>query len=206
MPIKGIVMRKAIKCTRPVKPHLVQGFSLIELMLVISIAAGIAVAALVFGSKVWESSKVADARELTRHLTASIQSRFAVFPNFQSLDGGSGPASAEWVPGVVLDPNGQVKGPWGSVVMMPYTLYQSADAWSLTFNQVPKGACVELLASLSRNFRGIGANGTMRWPASTGIGIDPSEATEICSNTVNSVVFVSQGRIVSNTAPVAPKF
>lgn len=183
-----------------------RGFSLVELILVIGVAAGVAAAALGFGAKVWEQSKVAEARELTRHLTSSIQSRFAVFSNFSALASGSGPASPEWVQGVTLDASGQVKGPWGSVVMMPYTLYQSADAWSLTFNQVPKGSCVELLASMSRNFKGVGANGQMLWPTPIGSGVDPSDAAVACSAAVNSVTFVSQGRVSSGGSPVEPRY
>lgn len=176
-----------------------KGFSLIEVILVIGVAAGIVIVALALGNKLGDSGKLVASRELAKQLTEVVDARFATFPNFAALN----ITDSSWVPGVAVDEAGNVMGPFGPVRLASATATVADDTWSMTFNQVPRGSCVEMLAILSANFKGSGANGVMS-TSPVGRAMDPTIAEGLCNGGVNSVIFIANPRNDTVAAPVVP--
>lgn len=173
------------------------GFSLVELMLVIGVAAGMAAATIAFGSRVWESQKVANSRELSMQVAREVEAKFATFPNFITLDSTSG----DWITSLGKQGN-DVSGPWGPVKLHTAGINTMGDTWAMSFQKVPKSACVQMLSTMGASYYGSAVNGSFS-VSEGGKSVDPAEANALCNAGENTVSFIGKPMLTANVAPVS---
>ena len=161
------------------------GITLLELLMVVGIAAVIAVASLVFFRTSSSQSEIKIEIDKLATVTTAIRNTVGQQPTYAGLDN-SYVRSLPSVPETFLQgPSPTLSTRWATngVTVQPINLQGNLDAFYTEYVRVPDKDCVDFTNKLSfKQFRQIFVNGTLV--------TNVSELTTECSGTFNTIRFV----------------
>jgi len=153
------------------------GLTLLELLMVVGIAAVISVSALVFFQSTDESSKVAREVSNISMLSSGISNIYQQQGSYDGVNNAVIVASAT-LPDNMRGPGGNIKSPWKAdgVTITPARINSTSymDSFTITYTAVPDRACVDMVTKTYTSFHETVVNGV----AITSV---PAATTE-CSN------------------------
>lgn len=180
---------KGIKVVRPMGRK-AKGFSLIELLLVLAVAVLLIVVGFVLYQQNAEGARSDQAQKQLLGLRSGI-ARLYTTPNYTGISAASiitaGQAPSNMVNGNAL------QGPWGGAVTVAAANWNggTANAFTITFNNVPRSECNTMAAAVQNNFVGITVGSTAVKNATTAF--NSTTLATACNNDSNAVVFTATG-------------
>lgn len=182
---------KSIQCNKNVK-----GFSLLEILLVLGVAAGLIVAAFVVYPKVQASNRAnAESVNITT-IAAGVKALFGSQSSFIGLsntvvNGGNIAPTTMQVSGVPAS----LVNSWGGVVTVaPTSFTRTNGEFSITYTKVPKVECTKLATSLGANFQRVTVQATQLkniFPVGAQVPeVNVATATTACVDAGSTMVFV----------------
>lgn len=164
------------------------GFSLIEILLVISVIGAGAAIAYIVGNKRIQASQADKAQLTLTQMSKSIEGIASTNLDYAMLS--TSPANA--IPVSLIDPGGQLKpSPWGAIALATNSGAKAHESYSISFSDVPPYGCVALASKGYDGFAVVEINGTIAWQSGS-LAPDPAALSNVCQQSVNVVKFTSQ--------------
>jgi len=139
------------------------GVTLLELLMVVGIAAVISVSALVFFKSTDESNKVSMEAKNLGTLASGIANMFAGQGSYDGITNAAIVAS-NVLPDNMRGPGGNIKHSWKAdgVAVTPTQINATSynDAFTITYSAVPARSCVDLMSKTYSTFVSATVNGT----------------------------------------------
>ncbi|WP_426057376.1 hypothetical protein [Janthinobacterium sp. PSPC2-1] len=179
------------------RPNKAQGYTLIEILLVLAGVSAITVGAIRLGGVVSQRSNIATATATARSIITGMDARYSTTANYS----GAGAEPPTFVDGVKIDGNA-ILTPWGLATLLAESDQRPGDRWSVTFDSIPRDACAAFVVQASPlfAFTGINMQGNT---AKEGEAVAPDEAAHYCNQAVNSVQFLALS-LTTRAASVNP--
>lgn len=158
------------------------GFSLVEILLLLGLVSILLVAALIAYPQVRERNYVNTERQRLLKIVSVIRPVFAFKPTYDGLTTDSANAvrafdvamnNDNYAPGQVINHS------WGGVVLVgPAT---DNRFMRITYADVPPEACVKLATGVARNFWQLYVEGNLVWQSDMGLDYDITNVVAQCS-------------------------
>ncbi|WP_308836397.1 type II secretion system protein [Janthinobacterium sp. PAMC25594] len=174
-----------------------QGYTLIEILLVLAGASAITVGAIRLGGVVSQRSDIATATATARSIITGMNARYSTTLNYS----GAGASPPTFVDGVKIDGNA-ILTPWGLATLLAESDQRPGDRWSVTFDGIPRDACAAFVVQASPLFAFTGINNQGN-TAKEGEAVAPDEAAHYCNQAANSVQFLALS-LTTRAASVNP--
>ena len=153
-----------------------RGFTLMEVLLVIAVGAGLIIASIVFYQQADGGSKLTQAFQQVQSTVSGVRQLYSSRSSYGTIDLTETAVDNNVFPSSMLDVNGDPRNPWGGEV----GIEGSGTTFTITLPDVPRDACGKLISQNASGFGGglisLEVNGT----AATSTNIDPVAATALC--------------------------
>lgn len=166
------------------------GATLIEIIMVVALIAIITIGALTYFNSASESSKVQESVSALTGLSAVVRNQFQSQGDYNGLTESLLFRSTNVPVSIKSTVNAdQLRHPWSqtaaSVLVVPAG--SPYATFTITFAELPRGACVEITSKVYKNFEGMTVNGTSVTPT-TGA----ATASLSCTDTNTNVLTFTQ--------------
>lgn len=162
-----------------------KGFTLIEILMVISVIALISIGAFTFFTQAMDSARSSQAKQSVNGLIVSVRDLYQGQPDYSDLDTQT-VIDAGIVPSSWAVNNGDIENNFGGPVEVNVAS-DDASRFTITFGGVPETACVEI-ATMNTNIESVTIGGG---DEITTIPAPVSDATSDCSGEDNEIIFES---------------
>lgn len=170
-----------------------KGFTLIEVLIVLAIAAGILFAVFIAVGKVQTKQVSKEAAEMLNLMVADVRAKFKSQGNFTGI-----------TPQVLIDnripPNTMIEGanivsPWNShILVAPVTINNPNDAVRFTYQTVPQEDCSNFVTAAQGTFTRITVNGTVLKNVPTVPMLNVAQLGTACVAANTATIFYDQVR------------
>ena len=184
--------------TQKIKNKKSKGFTLVELMLVFAVIAGLSATVYIVYQKVNVSSRVTAEVDKIKVLYQGIDSMFASSDSFVNLgvNGASALINSKVAPPSMISGTSLVNIYGGTVTVGVANLPASSTQnkyYKIDYPGVPKSDCAKIIAGIGLVFNQISINGTTGTSVikayNSTTGLDPATTVAACDQTANTISF-----------------
>ena len=138
-----------------------KGATLLELTMAIGIIAVIAIAAISFFNNASDSQKSLEATRNVAALTAGIRNQFQSQGDYLNIDNATVKLGNAFPRSMDGGPADEIKHPWSAagITVASNTIVFAEDSFTITMDEVPQGACVDIGSKLLSDYEEVDIGG-----------------------------------------------